>query len=223
MSADVSLVNACLQGGAAAWETFLFRYRPRVLAFAMMLARNESVAQEIASSVWADLYGDQSDGSGRRISKLAGYSGRGSLEGWLRTLVAQAYANRYRTERRFVSLDESNCRGSVQETGFEKSDDRLEQALDKALSELTGEQRLILTAHYLDERTLADIGRMLGVHESNVSRQSKKSLAFLRKRTAHYLRVAGMSMQEANEAMDSDVRAISLDVRKRLHLVRNAS
>jgi RNA polymerase sigma-70 factor (ECF subfamily) len=217
MSADLPLVSACLRGDAAAWETFVSRYRQCVLAFALCLAKNESVAQEIASSVWADLYG-----SGRS-SKLRAYSGRGSLEGWLRTLVAQAYADLYRKERRFVAMDEDSFRDLSEETAFESTDGRLEQALDKALCELTGEQRLVLTAHYLEGRTFAEIGRMLGAHESSVSRQSKKSLELVRKRTAHYLRVAGMSMQEAKEAMDGDVRCISLDVRKRLQLVRDAS
>jgi RNA polymerase sigma-70 factor, ECF subfamily len=217
MSADLSFVNACLQGDSAAWETFVFRYRSCIVAFALSLSRDEFVAQEIASSVWADLYG-----SGGR-SKLAAYSGRGSLEGWLRTLVAQAYVDLYRKERRFLALEEHNFHSPSREAGLDKLDTRLEQALDKALSELSGEQRLILSAHYLDGRTFADIGRMIGAHESSVSRQSNKSLAFIRKRTAHYLRVGGMSMREAKEAMESDIRTISLDVRKRLQLVRDTS
>jgi RNA polymerase sigma-70 factor, ECF subfamily len=217
MPTDLSLVNACLQGDATAWETFVFRYRPCIVAFALSLSRNEFVAQEIASSVWADLYGNGGD------SKLAAYSGRGSLEGWLRTLVAQAYVDLYRKEKRFVALEERNLHGSSREAGLDNLDTRLEQALDKALSELSGEQRLILNAHYLDGRTFADIGRMIGAHESSVSRQSNKSLAFIRKRTAHYLRVSGMSMREAKEAMESDVRSISLDVRRRLQLVRDIS
>jgi RNA polymerase sigma-70 factor, ECF subfamily len=223
MSTDLSLVRACLEGDAEAWDIVLSRYRSRVLAFAMSFAKNEPAAQEIASAVWADLYGTQEDGSGRRNSKLASYSGRGSLDGWLRTLVAQAYIDRFRKERRFVSLDESGPWGQMEETSFQTVDLRLEHALDRALSELSGEQRLILAAHFLDGRSFSEIGRMLGLHESSVSRRSNKSIAFLRRRTGHYLRAAGMSMREVEEAMRGDVSQISLDVRKRLQLVRNAS
>ena len=34
------------------------------------------------------------------------FTGRGSLEGWLRTVLAQEFVNRYRRTRRLVSLDE---------------------------------------------------------------------------------------------------------------------
>ncbi len=172
--------------------------------------------------MWADLYGVRTNASGVRLSKLASYSGRGSLEGWLRTLVAQAYVDRYRTERRYVPLEEGvTLWARVEENAVEAADNRLEQALDRALSELGGEQRLILSAQYLDGRTFAEIGGVIGAHESSVCRQSKKIIAFVRKRTLHYLRLSGMSMREAQEMMESDVRGISLDVRKRLQLLKN--
>src|ERR1700733_13131320 len=34
------------------------------------------------------------------------YMGRGSLEGWLRTVLSQQYVNRYRSQSKEVSLDE---------------------------------------------------------------------------------------------------------------------
>lgn len=222
MSADLSLVTECLRGDVLAWEKFLLRYRGPVFGFALSLTREETAAQEIASAIWADLYGVNTDSTGTRVSKLAGYSGRGSLEGWLRTLVAQAYVDRFRKERRFVSIEHEQAGWNRQaQSTIEPADIRLEHALDKALSELSGEERLVLSAHYLDGRTFAEIGRMMGAHESSVSRQSKKSLDFLRKRTARHLRASGMSLQEAQETMGSDVRGISLDLRKRLQLAKN--
>lgn len=224
MSSELSLVKACLEGEAGAWETFVSRYRGRVLAFALSLSKDEDVAEEMCSVVWAELCGVQGSASGRRVSKLAAYTGRGSLEGWLRTVAAQAYVDRYRKERRYVAFEDGSgaCSRSWEpESAVEAADLRLEQALDRALAELSGEQRLILAAHYLDGRTFAEVGRMVGAHESSVHRQAGKSVALLRKRTAHHLRAAGMSMREAEEAMGGDVRGISLDVRKRLQLVKH--
>src|SRR5579875_1999198 len=102
MSADLVLVSKCLQGDAHAWEELLLRYRSTVFGFALHLARDPSIAEELSSAVWAELYG-LSPASG---SKLALFSGRGSLEGWLRTLIAQMFVDRYRKERRFVPLGE---------------------------------------------------------------------------------------------------------------------
>jgi RNA polymerase sigma-70 factor (ECF subfamily) len=215
-------VTECLRGSESAWEEFLLRYRGRIFSFALGLCREESAAEEIASAVCADLYGVHTNAKGVRASKLASYSGRGSLEGWLRTLVAQAYVERYRRERRFVPLQEQADVGSrMSERAVDVADVHLEQALDKALGELSGEQRLVLSAHYLNGRTFAEIGRMTGKHESSVSRLCSKSVELLRKRTAHFLRAAGMSFDEAREAMGSDVRGISLDVRERLQLAKN--
>ena len=48
-----------------------------------------------------------SESDGRpRVSKLNSYSGRGSLEGWLRTVLAQEWVNSFRSQRRIASLDE---------------------------------------------------------------------------------------------------------------------
>jgi RNA polymerase sigma-70 factor (ECF subfamily) len=221
MSADLVLVSKCVQGDAAAWQELLTRYRSTVLDFALHMTRDVGAAEEIASSVWADLYGLSSERRQMRVSKLVHYSGRGSLEGWLRTLVAQAYVDRYRKERRFVPLENEERVAAVIEGGASSVDARLENALDRAFAELRSEQRLVLAAHYLDGRTFSEIGRMIGAHESSVSRQCGKAIAFLRKRTANYLRQSGMSLAEAQEAMGADVRTISLDVRRRLQVVKN--
>ena len=46
---------------------------------------------------------------------------------------------------------------------------------------LPAEDRMILSAYYLDGRTLAEIARMLGVHESTISRKLDKLAKSLRK------------------------------------------
>ena len=46
-----------------------------------------------------------------RSSKLVFYTGRGSLEGWLRTVMAQEFINRYRKQKRTVSLEEQTEEG----------------------------------------------------------------------------------------------------------------
>ena len=155
-----------------------------------------------------------------RISKLASYTGRGSLEGWLRTVLAQEYVNRYRRQRRLVSFEEKTESGSQ----FEAKDNgatvppdvRVEHAADTALVELSAEERLILASYYLDGRTLAEIARMLGVHESTISRRLEKITLSLRKRIVRELRRGGMSARETDEALQTDVRDLTVDIRGKL-------
>jgi len=214
---ELALARACANGSEAAWEYFLNRYRQKLYDAAGAIAREESVARELADSLYTDLFGTRQSEDGRRISKLASYTGRGSLEGWLRTVLAQEYVNRYRRQSRLVSFDEKVQTLQQREARTDvPADPRLEPAVDAALRELSAEERLILASYYLDGRTLAEIARMLGVHESTISRRVERITASLRKRIVHGLRERGMDARAAGEALNADVRDLTLDVRARL-------
>jgi RNA polymerase sigma-70 factor (ECF subfamily) len=216
---ELVLARACSCGHEHAWEVFLTRYREKLYEVAGYIAKESSAARELADSLYADLYGVNTR-EGQRVSKLASYTGRGSLEGWLRTVLAQEYVNRYRRTKRLVSLEEESEEG-VQFAAAEPSptvvaDSRVEAATDEALAALTPEERFILASYYLDERTLAEIGRALGIHESTVSRKLEKLAKSLRKKILGALSRAGMSRRQAEEALEVDVRDLRLDLRQRL-------
>src|SRR5262249_43922656 len=181
---ELALARACAAGHNAAWELFLRRYREKLHLAALRIAREDSAARELADSLYADLYGTTTR-EGQRISKLASYTGRGSLEGWLRTVLAQEYVNRYRRTKRLVSLEEESEEGiqfrAPEPEPVAPADNRLARATDEVLTGLPAEDRMILSAYYLDGRTLAEIARMLGVHESTISRKLDKLAKFLRK------------------------------------------
>lgn len=213
---DLALARACAQGREAAWDCFLNRYRQKLYDAAAAITKDESAARELADSLYAELFGTRQAEDGQRISKLISYTGRGSLEGWLRTVLAQNYVNQYRTRNKLVSFDEQIQPGEQLRNEVRSetpADSRLEQATDAALRELSAEERMILASYYLDERTLAEIGRMLGVHESTISRRIDKITARLHKRIVRGLRQRGMSARAAVEAMATDVRDVAVDLR----------
>ena len=196
-------------GNNSAWEIFLTRFREKLYLAALRIAREDSAARDLADTLYADLYGT-STRDGQRVSKLASYTGRGSLEGWLRTVLAQEYVNRYRRTKRLVSLEEESEEG-VQFAAPEaqpcaSADTRLEQATDEVLASSLPEDRAVLGAYYLDGRTLAEIARMLGVHESTISRKLDKLAKSLRKQILAALTRRGMSRRQAEEALEVDVR-----------------
>jgi RNA polymerase sigma-70 factor (ECF subfamily) len=216
---ELALARACAAGDNCAWELFLTRYREKLYQSALRIAREDSAARELADTLYADLYGTTTR-DGRRISKLASYTGRGSLEGWLRTVLAQEYVNRYRRTRRLVSLDEESEDGvqfrAPEPDPVVSADARLELATDEALAFLSGEERTILSAYYLDGRTLAEIARMLCVHESTISRKLDKLAKALRKRILAGLVRRGMTRRQAEEALEVDVRDLQVDIRRKL-------
>jgi RNA polymerase sigma-70 factor (ECF subfamily) len=216
---ELVLARACAEGNERAWETFMARYRERLYEIGLQIAREESAARELADSLYADLYGTVSR-EGQRVSKLASYTGRGSLEGWLRTVMAQEHVNRYRRQKRMVSLEEESDGGAQFATPDPEPaiavDPRLESATEEALSSLSAEERFVLAAYYLDGRTLAEIARMLAVHESTISRKLDKLAKLLRKKILTALGRRGMSRRQAEEALDVDVRDLTLNIRDRL-------
>jgi len=216
---ELVLARACARGNECAWEYFLNQYRSKLFGAAAAIAKEESAARELADGLYAELYGMRQGEGGHRISKLASYTGRGSLEGWLRTVLAQEYVNRQRSGRRLVSFEERSQQGEQFEAKPDTVslvDARLEQSIDQALDEVAPEERLLLASWYLDGHTLAEIGRVLGVHESTISRRIDKITASLRKRILLGLQERGMTARAAHEAMDVDVRDLSVDVRGRL-------
>src|SRR5437870_8966864 len=174
----------------------MVRYREKLYDIAAYIAKESSAARELADSIYADLYGTGTR-EGKRISKLASYTGRGSLEGWLRTVMAQEFVNRYRRQRRLVSLEEESEDGkefAAKETEPPAGlDPRVQTATDEALAALQPEERFILASYYLDERTLAEIARTLAVHESTISRKLDKVVKSLRKQVVAKLERKGMS------------------------------
>lgn len=217
---ELALTRACAAGNEAAWERFLNRYRNLLYGAAYKIAHDEATARELADSLYGELYGISEKGR-ERASKLLYYSGRGSLEGWLRTIVAQEYVNRYRSTRRESSLDEAVEEGqqfAAAETNSQATvDRRVDDAIAAELAEVDAEDRLLLVSYYLDGRKLAEIARLQRVHESTISRKLEKATAALRKRIRKRLMAAGMSAREADETMqDVDVRDVETPVEKSL-------
>ncbi len=216
---ELALARACAAGHDAAWEIFLTRFREKLYLSALRITREDSSARELADNLYADLYGTTTR-DGQRVSKLASYTGRGSLEGWLRTVLAQEYVNRYRRTKRLVSLDEESEEGvqfqAPNPEPVQSVDARLSGATNSVLAQLPAEDRLILSAYYLDGRTLAEIAKMLGVHESTISRKIDKLAKSLRKQIIAALTSAGLSRRQAEEALEVDVRDLQVDIRRSL-------
>jgi len=220
---ELALARACAAGNERAWQDFINRYRQKLHSMALHITRDGAHAAELADSLFADLYGVNAR-DGTRRSKLMFYTGRGSLEGWLRTVMAQEFINRYRKQKRMVSLEEQTEEGvqfaapvsDPTRTSDRASDQRLEAATDEALAELSSEDRFTLASYYLDGRTLAEIARTLGLHESSVSRRLERLATGLRKRILAGLRMQGMSHPQATEALETDVRDLQVNLRSRL-------
>jgi RNA polymerase sigma-70 factor (ECF subfamily) len=216
---ELVLARACMAGHEGAWELFLTRYRGAMYEVAYKVARDEAAGRALADSLYAELYGLTGHGE-VRASKLRYYLGRGSLAGWLRTVLAQEYINQYRRTRRETSLEaavEDGAQFAASEPDQSCADPRVDAATTAELESLEAEQRFLLASYYLDRRTLAEIARLLRVHESTVSRKLERATAGLRKGIRKRLMQSGMTARQADEAMqDVDVRDLQVKVSESL-------
>lgn len=223
---DLALARACSDGNNAAWSEFIARFRHPLHAMARQITRDDATGRELADGLYAELFG-LPNREGKRVSKLNYYMGRGSLQGWLRTVLAQKHVDRCRVQAKDVSLEEQVEAGvgfaAKDETPAPAQDDRVAACVEQTLATLSNEERFLLASYYLDRRTLAEIGRQLGVHESTISRKIDRLTELLRKRIWQQLQASGLDMKQCDALLaELDVRDLNVDVEGKLRQERPA-
>lgn len=200
-SEDLALATACLDGSEAAWEHFVQNYRPYLRATSASITRGSRSGadpQELADSLFAELYG-LVDGKRGEASLFRYFHGRSSLKTWLRTVLAQRHIDCLRQARRWESIDQDDGeKGKVlhiQSPSAASLDPHRERyllcftrALTDCLGALESRDRLRLELYYAQEKTLAEIGRVFGEHESSASRHLERTRGELRANVANCLR-----------------------------------
>ena len=217
---DVALAQACALGRDAAWREFLTRYREPLTRAATAMTGSQAAGEELADSLWPEMFGLNERG-GQRFSPLAGYSGRGSLIGFLRATLAQRNVDRHRRTHRETELPSTELPAAavtaVPEAGAVA---QLCAALSETFGTLDAEERFLLSAWFLDGRTLLEISRIIAVHEATVSRRMQRLTARLRDELLARLQSRGMSRAASEEAMDIDPRDIEINLRGLLQASR---
>lgn len=210
---ELALAQACALGREAAWQQFVNRYRDPLTQTAIALTESASRGQELADSLYSEMFG-LSSRDGQRRSPLGSYAGRGSLLGFLRTTLAQRHVDHHRRTHRETPLDGKDFPSLSQAPAHAPEVlSHLEGALAVTMKTLDAEERFLLSAWYLDQRTLLEIGQLLRVHEATISRKLKRLTTKLRKELLKNLQRAGMSRQAAEETLGADPRDLTINVR----------
>jgi RNA polymerase sigma-70 factor, ECF subfamily len=215
---DLVLARACAAGHERAWEHFVALYHEPLTRAATAITGNDTLGRELAGALYAELYG-MTERDGERRCPLESYRGRGSLMGWLRTTLAQRHVDHHRRTHREQALDESQEDPPATEPAIAQSSAELAslaRAVTEALGERQVEERFLLSAYYLDGRTLLQIARLLHVHEATVSRKLRRIAGGLRKQVLRNLQRQGMSRRAAEEALGADPRDVDVNVKKLL-------
>ncbi|PYT00697.1 MAG: hypothetical protein DMF63_06565 [Acidobacteria bacterium] len=175
---DLFIALACADGNERAWWEFDQQYRGYLERLARHLAKSDVDAQEVVDSVYVELYGTRFV-DGERVSKFATYSGRGSLRGWLRTVIWHTLVDLHRASHDEVSLDEMTenvGEGAVHASlaepipgGEGELVDQIARSryrtatfksLETAFSQLDGHEKLLLLYYHVEQLKLREIARL---------------------------------------------------------------
>jgi RNA polymerase sigma-70 factor, ECF subfamily len=239
---DLCLVIACERGDEAAWRDIFAKYSSTVKAAARKITSNTEDAEDLANSIWAELHGLKTVTNGKPSGKLGYYSGRGSLAGWLRAVVAQLAIDAHRKQARLVQIEENrefeNLAHEADEkdlTQFHTTEENPEQsliekrgredvenALKKAIGELEAEDKLLVKLYYFDNLNLKQAGAILGFHEATASRRVVKIQTNLRKRVEQILeKENGWKGHEIKQVLATAASFLQTDVEKLLKSEEN--
>jgi RNA polymerase sigma-70 factor (ECF subfamily) len=242
---DLCLIMACERGDEIAWQDLISAFDHTVKSAARKICSSAEEAEDLASSIWAELYGLKSDASGQRKTKLAYYSGRGSLAGWLRAVVAQLAVDQFRKQSRFVQIEENSDFENLAEAsstndqnshlvahsddpeellGDKQVSEHISGALTEAIESLAAEDRLILKLYYFDDLKLKDIARTFGYHEATASRKLVRIQNEVRKSVERSLRnTHGWRDPEIKEFLSDAAANMGLSVEKLLTVLAIAA
>ncbi|MGI8639096.1 MAG: RNA polymerase sigma factor [Pyrinomonadaceae bacterium] len=235
---DLCLIIACENGVESAWNDLVKSFDATVKSAARSISKNAEDAEDLAGSIWAELYGLKHDKDGKLKGKLSYYSGRGSLAGWLRAITNQLAIDQFRKMKRLVQIEEDRefenlAQVSAEKTGNDlvvsksenpeelfsaaETEKDIEHALKQAIAELEAEDRLILKLYYFDDLKLKDIGATLGFHEATASRKLVRVQTEIRKSVEKILRSEhGWEQEEIKRHLSETASKLGISFEKLL-------
>ena len=175
---DLYLSIACAEASEIAWRKFAAIYGEYIRKIALYVCTTGDQANELSSSVMADLY--MPDRAGR--SRIAGYDGRISLASWLRVVI----------KNRAINMRERKCNSDVPlESVIELASDystceieislrakkygaMIRESFSIACRNLTNRERFILVMRFDEGLKANKIAEMLGMNQIKLSREIRK-------------------------------------------------
>ncbi|MEO5860324.1 MAG: sigma-70 family RNA polymerase sigma factor [Pyrinomonadaceae bacterium] len=233
---DLCLILSCERGDEKAWEDLVANFDATVKSAARKISANSEDAEDLASGIWAELYGLRVDADGNKKSKLAYYSGRGSLAGWLRAVCSQLAIDQFRKQSKFVQIEEDRefenlAEESSNHTGNDhvlhhtaspedlltekRTSADVTKALSAAVACLEDEDRLMVKLYYFDDLKLKDIAATFGYHEATASRKLVRIQNDIRRSVEKELRKThGWSETEVKRHLAETAAKLGLSLEK---------
>jgi RNA polymerase sigma-70 factor (ECF subfamily) len=178
-TSDDVLIGRIATGDRLAMQVLFARHHVRVYRFVLRLVRDESVAEDLISEVFLDVW--------RQAGR---FEGRSQVSTWL-LAIARFKALSALRRRPDEELDDETAEAIEDpsddpEVTLDKKDKSA--AIRKCLEKLSAEHREIIDLVYYHEKSVEEVAQIVGIPENTV----KTRMFYARKRLAELLKAAGI-------------------------------
>lgn len=183
---DIDLVESFRAGESASFLELLNRYTQKVHNLAMRITRNPEDAEEVLQDVFVTVY--------KKIDK---FEGKSAFSSWLYRITVNTSFMKLRKRRQNQSISLEEISPSVRESWVSDRSDQsdinficsrheLRNELERAVSKLPGEYRVIFVLRDIDGLSNQEVGEILNLSVPAVKSRLHRSRLMLRKRLYKY-------------------------------------
>ena len=178
-TSDDMLLESIADGNRTSMHILYCRHNVRVYRFILRIVRDATAAEDLVSQVFLDVW------------RTAGqFQGRSQVSTWLLS-IARFKALTAMRQRRFEDIDQEDVRkipdgNDTPETSLDRSD--TSAILRACVAKLSPAHREIITLVYYHEKSVEEVGQIIGIPQSTV----KTRMFYARKQLAELLKGAGV-------------------------------
>lgn len=183
---DGDLLAAFAAGDGGVFATLVVRHGQPVWATCRRALGNDADAEDAFQATFIAL------------ARKAAQVSHESLAGWLQKVAYDVALNARKAARRREEAHRRLCERAGTQAGGPPADDELRAVVAEEMSGLPERLRVPLTLYYLEGKTQAEVGRILGVTDRAVAHRLKRGLETLRERVSRRgLAVTGAALAAA--------------------------
>lgn len=183
-TSDEMLLESIAAGERTAMHVLYARHNVRVFRFILRIVSDASVAEDLVSQVFLDVW------------RTAGqFEGRSQVSTWM-LAIARFKALTALRNRRHEDIDQEEVLqiadgGDTPETSMDRS--QTSATLRKAIAKLSPAHREIIDLVYYHEKSVEEVGQIIGIPQATV----KTRMFYARKHLAELLKEAGFDRKAA--------------------------
>ena len=179
-TSDEVLLESIANNGKAAMHVFYARHNAQIYKFIFRMVRDTSVAEDIVRQVFLDVWRNARQ-----------FEGRSQVSTWLHA-IARLKALTALNRRRHEDIEQNNVREIAEEADTPEMSPNRGQTnaiLLNCVAQLSPVDREIIDLFYYHEKSVEEVGEMIGIPQSTV----KTRMFYARKQLVDLLTDAGIA------------------------------